>query len=311
MNILNNLFHRKKDTTTSKHNIYLTELSQYSPLPRYYYIKGNLYDIDSPNSVSSIPVCETHFNINGEDWGIDTILRLHVNKYHYNIPNDLKASCYPKIAEIEASGLRINSEEENEAQLKHEHDEKELKNKLMSISLKDMEQFKALPYKMDSPFYYNRMSIMLISAENKTQVKQDIQYINNFTKRACTLYGIKESLEINTDTLKFDTYFSVQTDSREYFTYLQCNPYTKTGKLSKFPLILHYASATYLEPHPDKNFFGEIYYMQNGCIGKTRLIYWIMHTMYLFEMAIMDNKTLVIKKIEKSIDGNKELIYKL
>ena len=95
-----------------KHNVYEKETSQYSPLPRFYYIKGEKYDIDSPNSVSSIPICETHFKINDEDWG---------NRYHsarackqilHYIPEDLKTVCYSKISEIKWEGLEKLSHSE-------------------------------------------------------------------------------------------------------------------------------------------------------------------------------------------------------
>ena len=99
MGFFDNLFKKHEPEVSKqefKHNVYGVEISQYSSLPRYYFIQGECYDIDSPKSVSSIPVCETHFSINEEDWGIDTVLREHVNRYYSHIPEELKSTCYPK-----------------------------------------------------------------------------------------------------------------------------------------------------------------------------------------------------------------------
>ena len=117
-----------------KHNVYEKETSQYSPLPRFYYIKGEKYDIDSPNSVSSIPICETHFKINDEDWGIDTILREHVNRYYTHIPEDLKTVCYSKISEIKWEGLEKLSHSEKLALEKQKEEQLREKAQLNAIS---------------------------------------------------------------------------------------------------------------------------------------------------------------------------------
>ena len=55
------------------------------------------------------------FSINGEDWGIDTVLREHVNRYYSHIPEELKSTCYPKISEFEWNGLKRESAQEKQA----------------------------------------------------------------------------------------------------------------------------------------------------------------------------------------------------
>lgn len=254
-----------------KHNVYEKETSQYSPLPRFYYIKGEKYDIDSPNSVSSIPICETHFKINDEDWGIDTILREHVNRYYTHIPEDLKTVCYSKISEIKWEGLEKLSHSEKLALEKQKEEQLREKAQLNAISRSDMEQFHFENYKMEEPFYLN--------------------------------------LYINPSELKFDTLKHDKTNTTLYFTYFECKPYTKTEKKSKFPLILHYATPAYHEFNPPTDFFGNIYYLQDGNIGKARLTYWISHTMYSFELGLT-GQTLEVKKVEKAVNGNKSLLYK-
>lgn len=292
-----------------KHNVYEKETSQYSPLPRFYYIKGEKYDIDSPNSVSSIPICETHFKINDEDWGIDTILREHVNRYYTHIPEDLKTVCYSKISEIKWEGLEKLSHSEKLALEKQKEEQLREKAHLNAISRSDMEQFHFENYKMEEPFYDNNKCIMLISDENKNQIAHDLSlldtYIEPYRKSLC----IENNLYINPSELKFDTLKHDKTNTTLYFTYFECKPYTKTEKKSKFPLILHYATPAYHEFNPPTDFFGNIYYLQDGNIGKARLTYWISHTMYSFELGLT-GQTLEVKKVEKAVNGNKSLLYK-
>ena len=303
----------KKDVKLSdqsyKHNIYEKEISEYSPLPRFYYIEGTRYDIDSPSSVSNIPICETHFKINEENWGIDTVLREHVNRYYSKIPEDLKSACYSKISELKWAGLEKLSRSEKYALEKQSEDQQKEEERLKSISLSDMEQFHFTNYKMEEPFFDNQKCIMLVNTENKDQIRKDLLSLDTYVKRHCESLGIKEDLHINPSNLKFDTSIHSKTNTTLYFSYFECNPYTKTGKKSKFPLILHYATPAYHEFNPPTNFFGNIYYMQDGSIGKAHLIYWINHIMYSFALGLT-GKTLEVKKIEKSIDGNRSIIYK-
>lgn len=312
MGIFNKIFKSKTDISeqTYKHNIYSEEISQYSPLPRFYFIKGQMYDIDSPSSVANIPVCETHFNINEEDWGIDTILREHVNRYYSHIPESLKESCYPKISEIEWAGLKKESNAEKNARLCQEKKKLEEQLKLKTISLSDMEQLHFSNYKMSTPIYDNNMSIMTIIPENQNQVINDVQMINSCIQEACQMIQITDNLYIDPQKLKFDTKFDTIHLITQYYTYFECAPYTKTGKISKYPLILHYATNTHHTINPPTDFFGTMHYMQDGNIGKVRAIYWVEHTMYLFELGLI-GKTLSVKKIEKSFNNNKNILYKV
>ena len=132
--------------------------------------------------------------------------------------------------------------------------------------------------------------------------------IRDRVKESCAIAEIKPLLHIDVESLKFDIEKIEHTTINQYFTYFECNPYTKTGKLSKFPLILHYATESFNDVNASKNYFGEIYYLQDGSIGKCRLIYWNRRTMYLIDLGLI-GKTLSTKKIEKTYNGDKAVIY--
>lgn len=311
--IFNKMFNREIKNPSPeqhyKHNVYTSEISQYSPLPRFYFIKGVQYDIDSPESVSMIPTCETHFNINDEDWGIDTILREHVNRYYSFIPDDLKAACYSKISDLKSAGFEKESLAEKKARISQEKAESEKEHELRSITLSDMEQFHFSNFKMENPIYDNKKSIIMITEQNQIQVKKDIELINSYVADMCQTLGINVPLCIDPSTLKFDTELLSDFNLKQYFTFFECNPYTKTGKLSKYPLILHYATPAYTDFNPTQNFFGTISYMQDGNIGKCKLTYWLNNIMYFFDFGLK-GKTLSAKKVEKHEKDIITILYK-
>ena len=221
----------------------------------------------------------------------------------------MKSTCYPKISEFEWNGLKRESAQEKQARIRQETEQFEKEKKLRSISLKDMKQFHFDGYQLSEPIYDNNMSIITILNSDQLQVKRDIEFINTLVKESCAITKIKPLLHIDVESLKFDIEKIEHTTTNQYFTYFECNPYTKTGKLSKFPLILHYATDSFNDVDASKNYFGEIYYLQDGSSGKCRLIYWNRRTMYLIDLGLI-GKTLSTKKIEKTYNGDKTVIYK-
>ena len=99
MNLFKKLLHidSKDQANESIPDHFEETLSQYSIFPRFYYINGVKYDIDSAKSIDEIPLCKTEFIINDEIWSIDGILRSHVNRFFHKFPEDTRAACYKKI----------------------------------------------------------------------------------------------------------------------------------------------------------------------------------------------------------------------
>lgn len=311
MGLFSKLFNKNSNSTDSnqnfKHNVFDGEISQYSTLPRFYYIEGRKFDIDSPESVYSIPLCHTDFIINQEHWGIDAILREHVNRHYYKIPENLKSACYSKISDFEYTPYKTESVKEKDARLKQEREQSQKLEKLRSITCSDMEQFKINQFEMTDIFCDNNMAIMLIQEKNQPQVLKDISKMNSYIQEAINLAHIKTSISIPINDISFSVEdITIKSDMyRRYYSYFECVPYTKTGKLSKFPLILHYATSNYEDFDAENKFFGKIYYSQMGSIGKAELINWLGHNCYVFYFATKGN-SLILKSIEK----NKNIIYK-
>lgn len=295
-----------------KHNVYEADISQFSSLPRYYYIQGQKYDIDSPDSVDHIPVCSTAFIINDEKWGIDGILREHVNRYFSHIPDILKNACYKKISEYNWSDYKSESPTERIARIHQENKLAEQEAKLKSITKTDMEQFDFSKFVIETPIYDNKMCIMNISEQNQEAVIQELQSLEKYINEAICIADLPDTLHLPCNTLKFDTNtidIKDSTSVTQYYTFFECCPYTKTGKLSKFPLILHYATKNITEFDPGENYFGNIYYLQDGSIGKAKMVFWLKNMMYKIELGLK-GRTLIIKKIEQSINDELQTLYK-
>ena len=314
MKLFDRLFRRSNNDTQEhifKHNVYDPEISQYSPLPRFYYIDGKKYDIDSPESVSEIPLCHTSFDFNGEKWGIDAILREHVNRYYSHIPEPLKAACYPKISDLEWGGYRTESPHEKISRLQQLEEQAEREKKLESITLKDMKQFD-FKFNLQEPFVDNRMSIILVSETDQHLVKDDLMFLSTYVSQARDLAKIEQPLELPIDDLVYAPQqldIGTPCERIQYYTYFQCEPYTKTRKLSKYPLVLHYGTKNMSEFDPEENCFGHVYYMQDGSIGKCTLIFWKNRIMHCIELS-RKGTTLTVKKVEKGENGIKDTLYK-
>lgn len=304
MGIFKQFFSRSKEKEIKK-QIDHKELSQYSAFPRYYNIQGEIFDIDSPESVLSIPLCKTEFNINDEIWSIDGILRTHVNKFFSKIPDNLKNACYSKISEYTYSEFETESPEEKIARIEQEEKEKKLK----GIKNSDMLQFTKLPYNLNHPIIVdNGMAVIHIStSENQEKLIADVLSLNQYIEESKKdLPQIPKDLIIKKEDISF---------KKDSPSFLECKPYTPTGKVSKYPLTAHFLNNKSGDWEKDalRSINGEIYYMQDGSIGKARIICWYKHIGYFYELKCV-GRSFVLDKIkytgEVDSKGLPSVIYK-
>lgn len=127
----------------------------------------------------------------------------------------------------------------------------------------------------------------------------EFSYVNKVIHYACGLAGISENLliDIKRFSYRFDT----------WETYYEWTPFTQSGKSAKYPLVLHYAYAS--NNLPPNECFGELQYLQNGAIGKARLIFWCEKIGYFIYLGQTKNN-LVIKKVIKSTPPEQIILYK-
>ena len=133
------------------------------------------------------------------------------------------------------------------------------------------------------------------------QLKIELQYLN----RVCT--DISEKYNLPKLTITFG---SLQFGLGQFETHYVFSPFTKTKKLSKYPLSVRYSHRSPINANPSA--FGDIYYLQDGKIGKTNQIYWPRNGKgYVISLGLTKG-TLVLKKIEllSPADGMRTIVYK-
>lgn len=130
-------------------------------------------------------------------------------------------------------------------------------------------------------------------------IRKELDIINGLVSEAISLAHLNLKLKISFSLLRFE----------KNFTYYECVPYTKTGRSSKYPLILHYAYDNHGQPIPSQDRFGELKYLSNGKIGAARLIFWNHTDGYMISLGTVKN-ILAIKKVERSVSSGWQVIYK-
>ncbi len=143
MNLFKKLLHidSKDQANESIPDHFEETLSQYSIFPRFYYINGVKYDIDSAKSIDEIPLCKTEFIINDEIWSIDGILRSHVNRFFHKFPETRVLHVTKKLNNTVTALIFQNLLMKKIARLKQAVELAEEKEKLEKISPEDMNKF--------------------------------------------------------------------------------------------------------------------------------------------------------------------------
>ena len=142
----------------------------------------------------------------------------------------------------------------------------------------------------------------LPNVSDKDNITKDVLQINDYLLQAMTLVKIFPNLQISANDIEFKFDKVLPDEPTEFCTFIY-TPNTPTGKASKYPLKLgFYCRRT-------NNIQGEIEYLQNGEIGKARIIIWHKGTLYL--VHILDKKGIkAITKIETTNkNGERITIY--
>jgi len=142
----------------------------------------------------------------------------------------------------------------------------------------------------------------LPNVSDKDNITKDVLQINDYLLQAMTLVKIFPNLQISANDIEFKFDKVLPDEPTEFCTFIY-TPNTPTGKVSKYPLKLgFYCRRT-------NNIQGEIEYLQNGEIGKARIIIWHKGTLYL--VHILDKKGIkAITKIETTNkNGERITIY--
>ena len=139
--------------------------------------------------------------------------------------------------------------------------------------------YSALPFIMDQPLMENH---------NYAVVMECISLLNQYLDKAQGLVRLKSVFYIDAHELIF---------SGGPCTYLEKCENTKTGKVPKYIAILHFATTGTQIYEALKQYDGEIYFMQDGTIGKGRICCWEKKDHIVVNIG-MKGSTLIVKNIE-------------
>lgn len=129
------------------------------------------------------------------------------------------------------------------------------------------------------------------------KIINDIEKINMFIYDAGCITNIALPM-IEPEIIKFD-------ESNDSQTGLEYHPYTKTGKDSKFPVILMIYTSIL---NNLTNYTIHIHYLKSGKIGKAMVALFFNRKIYKIYLAIK-HEELLIRRIDEFIDGIPTHIY--
>lgn len=144
-------------------------------------------------------------------------------------------------------------------------------------------------------------SVEIIPKDDYCQFKKEIEFLNDINNELCKKYRLPKMVIIF-NRLCYGTGF--------HETHYVFTPFTKTKRPSKYPLSVRYSYAQSNNDTPAV--FGNIYYLQNGTIGKAEEIFWIkQHEGYVINLGQTKGE-LVLKNIEHltPLNGERTIIVK-
>jgi hypothetical protein len=177
-------------------------------------------------------------------------------------------------------------------------------------SIEDMYQFIDIPFEWHWVInlnHANGIAWFQLNKNNQYVALQYIDYINNMIIDAKSYIKKINNFEMCTEEIDFDYPIPMYLDSMTN-TRVECTPYTKTGKISKYPVTLCFASSKLVtlnngykyQEHPYR---GLIKIMQDGNIGSANIVFAENRTSFSIGL---NGLNLIIKRI----DSDNGVIYK-
>ena len=191
---------------------------------------------------------------------------------------------------------------QKEAELKEKWQQQEIEKQKRieqcnSFKIEDMYQFVNVPFEwqyVDSLFHTNGKAWFMLNTNNQYVAYKYIDILDKL---------ISEFRECNSDLKHCEIFmeeidFMYQYPMHKYSvanTYVECLPYTKTGKKSKYPVVLHFASSVIKDNSQTHPCMGEIKIMQDGNIGSATVTFAPDYTKFTFGLHGIN---LIIKRID-------------
>lgn len=129
-----------------------------------------------------------------------------------------------------------------------------------------------------------------ISLQNK--ISWDLMSLNDFIGKSREI--LRENIELISD---LNIRYNINSiDHYGNLTKIELMPLTKTGKIPKFPVVLHFNASKSIEWPNNNTLFGHVFYFPDGEIGKAEIISWVNHNCYILSIAKKNNR-LALRRI--------------
>lgn len=245
-------------------------------MPRYYSINGVKYDIDNPDDIRRIPLFKTKFQINGETFGMDSVLNEHCIQATTNM--DVHWAAYNKVQEYRSNGIIFKSQREiqrekayQQGQIERRKTEDARMEQCNSFSIKDMEQFSDIPFSwhyISKLRHTNGVSWFMLNLNNQKIALDYISKINDIIVDAHQYIDGIDDAYIDLNCMDFDYPVHMRKNSM-CNTRVECYPYTSSGRISKYPAIIQFATKI---DHSGSRTIGEIKILCDGNIGAASVL---------------------------------------
>mgnify|MGYP006912266748 CR=1 FL=1 len=255
-------------------------ISKYSVFPRYYTIAGITYDIDIPADITNFPRTKALITIDGEEYGLDTILLEHGLQAR-NQNEDIYCAAIRKVNEYRGHGIIHKSRRELALEYQYRKDKEAAeraeiarKKQCDSFSVDDMRQFSDIPFGwhwVDALSHTDGKAWFMLNLNNQAIAIDYIRQLSTLVEDAHSYIESIDGIHIELCDVDFDYPKPCGYNSFPN-TYVECTPYTPTGKISKNPAILHFATSKFVpdetqdlvQIHPAA---GDIRILKDGNIG--------------------------------------------
>lgn len=170
-----------------------------------------------------------------------------------------------------------------------------------TITTSDMEQFTMMPYQLNCKVFNkpseNPSSYINLNARNRNIAVEQLRIIDEYIRQSPQLSRLVPSgIHIPIEQMIYS-----RIGSYSEYTRLICTPYTKTGKISKFPLYLYFTT----DPsQTDNETHGKLYYGKDGNILKANVSIWMHNQGYFYSFKTV-GRTFFLSEIKSTVKRDK------
>ncbi len=194
-----------------------------------------------------------------------------------------------------------HTKEQEERYAEYKRKEEKRNAQIETFVKEDMLQFQDIPFLWNKDLWHsNNKAWMQLSWKDAESALDYIDQVSRIVSDTCKAIDFFMP-QIRMDEIDFDYPVPFFQNSLPN-TYLECTPYTPTGKISKYPAVLHFASSRIERvgnhKYQSRPYMGVIKIMVDGQIGSASVLFADHHTEFSLSLFGL---SLVVKRIDSDM----------